>query len=331
MEDAPVFYSASMLKLLTEIQAEPVFLALLENEAKEPVVALPIFKGQLVQNAHYSGWDNLKLMQSKSANHGDEVEFWNQILTKHSLIKLTCVSEVLIRSIANANVDYIYDERRKCPYISLGNSWSELHEKLGKKLTRNIRQYGNKATANRISFQINKAADISTDLLNEKLKRAFSFHETRMEAINQKSVFTPQQEQAYHLQVLKNVRNTFVIEAKNEDQRTIAFYYGLFNNSRLAWFNGGYDTQYYKYSIGTLLVAELISWAYENGLHIFDFLRGNESYKQRWTSDFDRNYSVYLSDYKLKNWLRIRKIYFNDSRQRVGGRRAIQMLIKSIS
>ena len=122
-----------------------------------------------------------------------------------------------------------------------------------------------------------------------------------------------------------------MVEAKNESSQTIAFYYGLFNNTRLAWFNGGYDTNYYKYSIGTLLVAELISYAFDHGQTIFDFLRGNESYKHKWTNEFDQNLKVYLCSKRLGNRFKMRKNYFYDTRQRVGGRHALQLLIQSFS
>ena len=203
MEDPPVFYSPSMLRLLLEIQSEPIELAVLEKENGAPLVALPIFPGSEIQNAHYNGWDNLKLLVANSANKSDEVEFWNLLSTQSLSIKLSCFSESQLSAIMDAKVDVISDKRRKCPYVSLGSNWGELHEKLGKKLTRNIRQYGNKAASAGITFHVQKTSEYDSELLNEKLKLAFSFHENRMEDINQKSVFSPQQAQEYHAKVLK--------------------------------------------------------------------------------------------------------------------------------
>lgn len=331
MHDAPVFYSASMLELLGKVQSRKVALAVLNNAAKEPLVALPIFADGKVQNAHYNGWDNLGLITAKTAIDRDRQQFWEALSVRFSPIQLESLASCESIHIKAARVDSLIDERRKCPYIALGNSWDELNEKLGKKLVRNIRQYGNKAAKLGITFRVAPAAAFAPEELSEKLQKAFSFHETRMEDINQKSVFTPTQEQVYHQKVLQNVKNTFVIEAQNEAGDTVAFYYGLYNQHRLAWFNGGYDTQYYKYSIGTLLVAELISWAYENGQQIFDFLRGNETYKQRWTSDFDRNCTVYMGNKKWSNRLKLRKLYVADNRQRVGSKNALKKLINKQS
>lgn len=331
MDDAPVFYSPSMLELLEQVQPQKVALAVLYGDRNTPMVALPIFTQGKVQNASYKGWDNLGLLTAKQALRQDCVAFWEKLCMHFSPLQLNGLASRECENIRAARVDCFVDERRKCPYILLGENWDVLNEKLGKKLVRNIRQYGNKAAKMGISFRVATASEFDAKTLKEKLAKAFSFHETRMQDINQKSVFTPAQAQEYHLNVLQNVQNTFVIEAQNEAQETIALYYGLFNKQRLAWFNGGYNTQYYKYSIGTLLVAELISWAYGRGLKVFDFLRGNETYKQRWTSDFDHNCTVFISNNKLASRVQLRQLYFAENRQRVGSKNALRQMLKQTS
>jgi hypothetical protein len=326
MPDAPVFYSPSMLAVLSRVQPRKISVAVLLDEDATPLLAQPLFVDGVVQNAHYNGWDNLAVLKANCASEKDEQLFWNKLVTKYAPLKFECLAQEQAIKIGKTPLLLYNVIRRKCPFIQLGQNWDELNEVLGKKLVRNIRQYSNKAAAAGITFQVLKATEGNREALAANLRKAFSFHENRMEDINQQSKFTPETEQAYHENVLLQADNVFVIEAKNADGQLIAFYYGLLNKSRLAWFNGGYDTGYYSYSIGTLLVANLISFAYENGMHIFDFLRGNESYKQKWTSQFDQNYDIYMAPNSPIAKLKLTALYYKDQRKRIGTKNAVRSI-----
>ena len=110
----------------------------------------------------------------------------------------------------------------------------------------------------------------------------------------------------------------------------MAVFYGLFNDSRLAYFNGGFDQQYNKFSLGTLLVKKLIDFGIKNGMTVFDFLRGNEAYKSKWTKQFDWNRTVYLSHSSWLSKVLVYKQFLSDTRLRVGGRKAITQLISAL-
>ncbi|MFZ2206655.1 MAG: GNAT family N-acetyltransferase [Microgenomates group bacterium] len=51
------------------------------------------------------------------------------------------------------------------------------------------------------------------------------------------------------------------------------------NENSLLLYNSGYDPEQKYYSVGLLLIAQLIHYAIENKRKVFDFLRGNERYK----------------------------------------------------
>ena len=147
-----------------------------------------------------------------------------------------------------------------------------------------------------------------------------------MSTINQSSKFVA--EKNYHEEVMLKSSNVYFIIGRNADEELIACYYGFLNNKRLAWFNGGVDSNYTKYSIGTLLVAEMISFAMQRKMETFDFLRGNETYKQKWTSNFNRNKDVYISS-KNPYWqAKMKTLVFHEQRSRIGGKKAIQLLLK---
>ncbi len=63
------------------------------------------------------------------------------------------------------------------------------------------------------------------------------------------------------------------------NQRRIATYMNFIYNERVMVYNSGLDPDTYKLSPGIVLLAHLIRQAIEDGREIFDFLRGDESYK----------------------------------------------------
>ena len=323
--DPPVFYSPGMLRVFREITGDKVQLAVLK-EGDNTIVALPIVKKKYWQNVYFDGWDNLEVLRCANSSDKQEQNFWSQLLKEIGFLKLVSYSSSCIGFTDVDDIQVATAVRRKCPYIALKSTWEEQNEVLSKKLVRNVRQYGNKALSAGITFTIKKSSELSLAEQREKLNTAFSFHKIRMESINQKSKFTPQQMAKYHESVLQNATNCFVIEARNSSGQTIAFYYGLMNRSRLSWFNGGYSSDYLNYSLGKLLVSELILYAMKNGIKTFDFLRGNESYKQKWTVLYNRNRDFYLSNDLLFNKLKLQWYFFGDTRKRIGSKMAFKAL-----
>jgi len=325
-QDPPVFYSVGMLKVLEKISGVKLQIALLhKNEI--PILALPIVKKNIWTNANFPGWDNLDLVQSASALKADVDYFWTALLNEVKLLKLSSFSQKSTAIHLAQKQKFKIVDRRKCPYIPLKSSWEELNQTISKKLVRNLRQYGNKALRDGIHYKIREAQSISIEERNGLLRTAFAYHNMRMKDLNQDSKFTPEAFESYHKSVFELADNVFIIEAFNATGENIACFYGLFNKYRLAYFNGGFNQDYTEYSLGTLLVSELISFAYQENIKVFDFLRGREGYKLKWTDVFDWNKDIYLSNNNLFSKLKLRVYFFDDMRKRLGTKKALKLAL----
>ena len=75
------------------------------------------------------------------------------------------------------------------------------------------------------------------------------------------------------------------------------------------------------------MVSELISFAYKENIKVFDFLRGREAYKLKWTDVFDWNKDIYLSNNNVFSKLKLRAYYFDDMRKRLGTKKAIKLAL----
>lgn len=69
----------------------------------------------------------------------------------------------------------------------------------------------------------------------------------------------------------------------------IAVLFGLEADRRFLYYQSGFDPGWQGFSPGTVLLSYVIEDCIRRGLRQFEFLRGEESYKDRWTKDRRRN------------------------------------------
>jgi len=82
--------------------------------------------------------------------------------------------------------------------------------------------------------------------------------------------------------------------------------------TRLWYYLSAYDHSLSKLSLGTISICAAIDYGYAHGFEELDFLRGEESYKLRWTSLFHENYRLMIWN---RRWIsRARKWIYWDFR-----------------
>ena len=76
------------------------------------------------------------------------------------------------------------------------------------------------------------------------------------------------------------------------DGRTLALLYALRGGERYFYYAAGFDPKMARFSPGLLLLRETIRMAAAEGMQVFDFLRGDEAYKEPWTTQRPRLHRV---------------------------------------
>jgi CelD/BcsL family acetyltransferase involved in cellulose biosynthesis len=77
-------------------------------------------------------------------------------------------------------------------------------------------------------------------------------------------------------------------------ERPLAWRLGFRCGKKLWGFLTAYDHTFSRFSPGTMLVPALIDYGFSHGYNEYDFLRGEESYKMRWTTDYHQNYRLLI-------------------------------------
>jgi CelD/BcsL family acetyltransferase involved in cellulose biosynthesis len=68
------------------------------------------------------------------------------------------------------------------------------------------------------------------------------------------------------------------------DERPLAFHFTLEDGVVAYQLKGGYDPGFRELAPGTLLIHDMLEWAFASGLHTYEFLGADEDFKLDWTS-----------------------------------------------
>ena len=170
-----------------------------------------------------------------------------------------------------------------CPYLPLPPTWPELLQGLGKKTRANVGYYDRtlqKVYAVDIGPVTNEAA------LDEALTNLFDLHARRWNQRWLPGVFAGKRVQAFHRDAARRLlgRDWLRLFSLRLDGETQASLYCFSYADRLCYYQGGFEPTLARLSLGTVLTARAIQAAIAEGRGVFDFLRGDEPYKAKWTT-----------------------------------------------
>jgi CelD/BcsL family acetyltransferase involved in cellulose biosynthesis len=170
-----------------------------------------------------------------------------------------------------------------CPYINLaGQTWesylgilSPAHRYNLRRRLRNLDKRGS------VSFE----RALSEEQCAEGIKSVVALHELRWKDRGQPGVFRDPRVVDFHreLSLLALQRGWLRLYTLRLDGKTVAAWYGFNYHGVISFYQTGFDPAWYKYSVGLVMMGLAIKAALEEGAQVYDFLRGDESYKSLWS------------------------------------------------
>lgn len=169
-----------------------------------------------------------------------------------------------------------------CPYLALPSSWEMLLQGLGKKTRTNIGYY-DRALHKVYAVEAGPVTDEAE--LDDELGRLFELHQRRWNQRWLPGVFGGGRVQAFHRDAARRLlrQGWLRLFALRLDGLTQASLYCFAYGDRLCYYQGGFEPTLARLSLGTVLTARAIQSAVGEGRQVFDFLRGDEPYKAKWT------------------------------------------------
>ena len=175
-----------------------------------------------------------------------------------------------------------HSDRTVCPVLSLPNSWEEYEAMLGRNLRRNLRR----STRN-LEKESGEKVTLGTVARIEDVDKTIQYlamlHQAASFAGGAKSTFVHDIVE-FHRLVAARLFDLGMLRLYHLDVGTHigAVEYCFSFAGVVSSYQGGYDRRWRRHGPGRLITAHAIRAAIEEGAHSFDFLRGDEAYKDDW-------------------------------------------------
>ncbi len=231
----------------------------------------------------------------------DNSHLWDEI--KLSQISTSSPNYRLFHEMSNDYNKYhiSFDILVGVPYVSIEEDFNRYYSSLSKTFV--------KQTERRIRKLYKEKQDISIDIVKQveekHLSEIHKLVKKRLTMTQHKSMFLDQAK----LQFIKNIisefnRNDWIRLFVIRQGNTMISYSLTFNyaNQIYDW-TTSYDPDYYIYSVGRVLIKEIIQYCYAHSIQCYDLMAGNEEYKFDWTHTHHTNHVFIMYKRTLKTKL----------------------------
>jgi CelD/BcsL family acetyltransferase involved in cellulose biosynthesis len=179
--------------------------------------------------------------------------------------------------------EVMWVDQEPCLAIALPPTWETYLERLGKNMRRNVPYY------HRLLQRRYEKVDIGAvgrAELPEAMSALFELHQKRWQQRQHRGHLGNEQVQAFHRQVAERFfdRDWLRLHYIRIGGRIIAIDYAFrFRDDYFGYLMGfDPDPEWKRYSIGTVMSAEVIRRAIAQGCQVIDLLRGKDAYKAAW-------------------------------------------------
>lgn len=169
-----------------------------------------------------------------------------------------------------------------CPHLRLPDLWDTFASSLGKRLRSNVSYYERLLKR---TFADAETYLATPEELNEAMDALFDLHARRWRSRKLPGVLRGQATQRFHRDISARLAalGRLRLHVTRVGGRIVATLYCFAYRLRYYYYLGGFDPEYSRFSLGTTLTAAAIRQAITEGCKDFDFLRGHEPYKYRWS------------------------------------------------
>ena len=189
---------------------------------------------------------------------------------------------------AVGNLKVFAEGHHVCPYIDLPAEEQPFLSLYKSKFRNNLKRKIKKAERDGLRFRIVTAGRLPRGYtLSEAFANLCRLHRLRFAKLGKTSGFLTDAKMDFHHRLMQQERSgsQFVIfsEVLAAD-RIVGSNYGLLHHNRYGLLQQGYDPEFAEYAPGKLLFNHTAGHLLQEGVKVFDFLRGDEAYKSEWAT-----------------------------------------------
>lgn len=180
-----------------------------------------------------------------------------------------------------------------CVYLALPKNYKILLGRLSSKFRYNIKWGRNKIQER---SQIKVSFFLDEGLSKERMGDVFRLHNMRMEEKGGNGKFNFSDYREFHTKLLERLPGHTAVVLLESEQKAVAMIYGYHYSNKIYFYQSGFDpsSDLKKYSMVQILLSYLIEKAIALGCLEFDFLRGDEYYKHRWSDSVRKKENIII-------------------------------------
>jgi hypothetical protein len=237
-------------------------------------------------------------------------EQWD-IIHLRELREAGAAIEQLEGALSSAQLPYrIGPEEERCPYMLIDAPWSEMVGRRSLSTRRTFRKQ--QSRLNRLSTEGLRVRIIENPRHAHGLLERLVALEAQKHVRGQLSpLFLGKYPEVFRsLFDTLGPRGWFTIALMELDERLLAWQIWFRCGQELWGYLTAYDHSFARLSPGTMLVPAMINYGFARGFRKCDFLRGEEPYKMRWTTDFRQNHRLQI--WNRRRISQLRKCAYSD-------------------
>lgn len=222
--------------------------------------------------------------------------FFNYLKKYPSIWNLIELSDIVEDSTTLKIIEKILKKRRLriqkiqktvCPYITLPKEWDLYLQSLSKKMYKNVTYQIRRLVKNyQTKFEI--CNDINQ--LEDTIEKFLELHKLRF----QSSLDLRWTNFIKEFATRFFEKGWLKLTSFKINDEPVAMLFDFIYSEKEYYFQSGFNPEWSKFSVGTVLIGLCIKDAISRGLREFDFLKGTEEYKYNWTSKERKTMQVFI-------------------------------------
>ncbi len=197
-----------------------------------------------------------------------------------------------------------------CPYIPLPDQIDDFYSSLSRNMRNTIKR--RKRNLFKKYDKVELVAWKNPGDIEDAMERLFALHGIRWKVVKHKGNLTRSDVRKFHKKIAGTFLNSDMLRLyflRVQGKDVAALYIFKYNN-KLFYYQGGWDPEWSKDRVGSILTNLVIEDAINKGYSEYDFLRGTELYKTRLTDKKREEIDIFiLNSFNAKIYLLFRNLY----------------------
>jgi CelD/BcsL family acetyltransferase involved in cellulose biosynthesis len=181
---------------------------------------------------------------------------------------------------------------KKCPFIPLFGSKDNFKQSLDNNLKKDMRRCMQNLEKDFGQVALKRYDELGS--VEKGLNNFFKLHQERWDSKLGEGVFSSSKNRDFYTTISKKWAEKewlalYFLTVKGEP---VAAQYCIEYQNKMSYVLGGFNSKLNKYGLGNLLTFKIIEDCIKRQINEFDFMKGDESYKFRWTDQYRQNFGI---------------------------------------